>query len=138
MFDLETKFNEFYKNKVSLFDEDISELRKKKRLNLDRLRDGLKEYNEENETDYKLVDDIEQGSVAMRTVIQLDENEYDIDVAIVFDKDNIPESTQKVKTIIEDALQRKCTQFKAAPEAKTNAVRLDYASGYHIDFAIYR
>ncbi|MEC5231981.1 nucleotidyltransferase [Bacillus licheniformis] len=138
MFDLETYFNEFYESEVRLSEEEISELRRKKRLNLDRLKDGLKEYNEENETDYKLVDDIEQGSVAMRTVIQLEENEYDIDVAIVFDKDNIPEGTQKVKAIIEDALQRKCTQFKAAPEAKTNAVRIDYASGYHIDFAIYR
>lgn len=138
LFNLESKFEEFYENEVRLSEEEISELRSKKRLNLERLKEGLKEYNEENKTDYKLVDDIEQGSIAMRTVIQLEENEYDIDIAIVFDKDNLPESTQKVKGIIEDALQRKCTQFKAAPEAKTNSVRIDYASGYHIDFAIYR
>lgn len=138
MFDLDNKFKAFYENEVRLSEEKIRELREKKRLNLDRLKEGLKEYNEENETNYKVVEEIEQGSVAMRTVIQLEEDEYDIDVAVVFDEENIPEGTKKIKEIIEDALIRKCTRFKAAPEAKTNCVRVEYASGYHIDFAIYR
>ena len=36
----------------------------------------------------KIVEKIEQGSVAMATVIQNDSNDYDIDVAIVFDEEN--------------------------------------------------
>lgn len=76
--------------------------------------------------------------MAMSSVTQSDEKEYDIDVAIVFDKDNIPEGTTSVKNIVEDALRRKCKQFKTEPEALTNAVRVEYSDGYHVDFAVYR
>ncbi|WHY60384.1 nucleotidyltransferase [Cytobacillus firmus] len=138
MFDLEKKFTSFYTDCVKLSDQEINSLREKKRINIDRLRDGLSEYNDENNAEYKIMEIIEQGSVAMRTVTQHDQKEYDIDVAVVFDSSNIPDDTKKVKSFIEDALQRKCKQFKASPKAKTNAVTLEYASGYHIDFAIYR
>ncbi|OOR04017.1 nucleotidyltransferase [Bacillus mycoides] len=138
MYDLNAEFTTFYENHVRLSETDICSLREKKRLNIDRLKEGLQEYNEEFGTNYKVVEDIEQGSVAMRTVTQHDEKEYDIDVAIVFDKNNIPEGTKDVKAIVEDALQRKCSRFKADPKAKTNAVTVEYASGYHIDFAVYR
>lgn len=74
----------------------------------------------------------------MATVIQNDENDYDIDVAVVFEKDNLPEGTTTTKNMVVSALERKCTGFKAKPEAKTNCVRIAYAEGYHIDFAIYR
>lgn len=138
MYNLNSMFTKFYEEWVRLPEDEIKSLRSKKTLNIDRLKEGLKEYNEEHKTDYKLVETIEQGSVAMRTVTQHDQKEYDIDIAIVFDANGIPEGTKKVKSIVEDALQRKCAQFKASPEAKTNAVTIEYASGYHIDFAIYR
>lgn len=114
------------------------ELFEKKRLNIDRLKEGLKEYNKENNTDYKVVDNIVQGSVAMSTVTQNDDNDYDIDVAVVFEKDSLPPGTTATKNIVVNALKRKCTGFKTEPEAKTNCVRIVYAEGYHIDFAIYR
>ena len=118
---------------------ETNKLREKKRINIERLKEGLKEYNEDNKTDYSIVENIEQGSVAMSTVIQNDENDYDIDVAIVFDKDNIGEiGTIAIKNIVVNALKRKCTNFKTEPEAKTNCVRIVYADNYHIDFAIYR
>lgn len=138
MYDLNSQFNDFYKNYVMLPEEEKNRLRELKKLNIDRLKDGLSEYNEENETSYKLVEVLEQGSVAMGTVNQNDENDYDIDVAIVFDKDNIPEGNISVKNIIVDALKRKCTKLKKDPEFKTNCVRIIYSEGYHIDFAIYR
>ncbi|MCA1042418.1 nucleotidyltransferase [Bacillus infantis] len=138
MFDLRAKFNSFYTDCVKLSDAEIYSLREKKRLNVDRLKEGLSEYNSEHNTNYRIVEDIEQGSVAMRTVTQHDKKEYDIDVAVVFEATDIPENPRDVKAIVEDALQRKCTRFKAAPKAKTNAVTVEYASGYHIDFAIYR
>ncbi|MDV2884804.1 nucleotidyltransferase [Alkalihalophilus pseudofirmus] len=138
MYNLKSKFSTFYEEEVRLSDKEIESLREKKRKNVERLKDGLEEYNEENSTSYKVVEVIEQGSVAMRTVVQYDKKEYDIDVAVVFEADSIPEGTTKVKKIVEDALKRKCSQFKASPIAKTNSVRVDYASGYHIDFAVYR
>ena len=36
------------------------------------------------------------------------------------------------------ALKRKTKQFNAEPEVKTSCVRIKYADGYHIDFAVYR
>lgn len=118
--------------------DEQNNLRSKKSTNIDRLESGLKEYNEENKTSYAIVETIEQGSMAMSTITQNDENEYDIDVAIVFEKDNLPIGTTATKNIVVNALKKKCKQFKTEPESLTNAVRVQYADGYHIDFAIYR
>ncbi|MEK4513956.1 cyclic GMP-AMP synthase DncV-like nucleotidyltransferase [Paenibacillus sp. FSL H8-0122] len=97
----------------------------------------MEEYNEEKGTDYKLAETpIVQGSVAMSTVVQNENNDYDIDVAIVFD--NLPDGTTAAKNMIVNALKKKCSQFNVEPEAKTNCVRIVYAENYHIDFAIYR
>jgi len=139
MYDLSKEFKEFYYNEVVLSSEETSNLREKKRLNIERLKSGLEEYNAENSTNYKIVETLEQGSIAMSTVTQNEANDYDIDVAIVFDKDNLNGlGSIAVKNVIVDALNRKCTNFKTPPEAKTNCVRIVYADNYHIDFAIYR
>ena len=139
MYNLEKDMKKFYYNEVVLSKSEINNLREKKKINIDRLKDGLKEYNEENGTDYKIAETIEQGSVAMSTVIQNDKNDYDIDIAIVFDSSNIGDmGSIAIKNIIVNALKRKCTNFKIEPEAKTNCVRIEYVDNYHIDFAIYR
>lgn len=139
MYDLEKEMKKFYYNEVVLQKEETCKLREKKKLNIDRLKDGLKEYNEENKMDYKIAETIEQGSVAMSTVIQNDKNDYDIDVAIVFDETNIGDiGAIAIKNVIVDSLKRKCTNFKNEPEAKTNCVRIEYSDNYHIDFAIYK
>lgn len=139
MYDLSKSFLDFYKNHVGLPADKQNELRKKRDLNLERLKAGLKEYNEEHKTDFKISETRTQGSMAMHTVVQNDGNDYDIDVAIVFEKDNLAgKGAQAIKNVIVDALKRKCTGFTTEPEAKTNCVRIVYANGYHVDFAIYR
>ena len=139
MYDLEKEMKKFYYNEVVLPKDETNNLREKKNLNIDRLKEGLKEYNEDNNTDYKIAETIEQGSVAMSTVIQNDKNDYDIDIAIVFDNTNIGDICSiAIKKVIVDSLKRKCTNFKNEPEAKTNCVRIEYADNYHIDFAIYK
>lgn len=139
MYDLSKSFHDFYKNHVVLSAEKQNELRKKRDLNLERLKAGLKEYNEEHKTNYKISETRTQGSMAMHTVVQNDGNDYDIDVAIVFEKDNLAgKGAQAIKNVVVDALKRKCTGFATEPEAKTNCVRIVYANGYHVDFAIYR
>ena len=40
--------------------------------------------------------------------------------------------------MVADALRRKTKQFNAEPEVKTSCVRVQYADGYHIDFAVFR
>lgn len=139
MYDLNGKFNSFYSNHVVLKKAQKNELYEKKTLNIDRLKDGLIAYNEEHGTNYKMAEEpVTQGSVAMHTVTQNESNDYDIDVAIVFEKDNFPDTTTIAKRVIEKALLKKCTGFKVAPKAHTNCVRIIYQDGYHVDFAIYR
>ena len=139
MFDVSSKFNSFYNSKVVLPQKDQNELYNKMKLNIDRLKDGLKEYNLENSTSYQLVDSVVQGSVSMSTVVQIENNKYDIDVAIIFDRDCIGEiGPRALRNIVVDALKRKTQVFKVKPENKTSCVRVSYGDGYHIDFAVYR
>lgn len=139
MYDLSGKFNTFYSTHVVLKKDQKNELYEKKKLNIQRLKAGLIAYNEEFGTDYKMAEEpVIQGSVAMHTVTQNESNDYDIDVAIVFEKDNFPDTTLLAKRVIEKALLKKCSGFTIAPKAHTNCVRIVYKDGYHIDFAIYR
>lgn len=144
MYDINDKMKKFYREKVVLSKSNQKGLIDKKNLNLKRLKDGLKEYNDENNTDYQIVDEIVQGSVAMQTIVQSEENDYDIDIGITFNKDNLPEpvtsenNTKTVKNIIHEALLKKASCFKNPPEKLTNCIRVIYEEGYHIDFAIYR
>lgn len=139
MFNLSRTVEKFYEERVSLAGDTKKTLREKKDLNVRRLKDGLKDYNKDHFTNYKIEGILEQGSVAMTTVTKNEENDFDIDVAIIFDEDNIGDITPRaIKNVVVEALKNKCTNFKTPPEALTNCVRIVYADNYHIDFAIYR
>lgn len=139
MYDLSSKFASFYNDSVVLSQAKQTNLHSKKDLNIQRLKDGLKEYNEENNTSYSIADTCVQGSVAMSTVVQNEDGDYDIDVAVVFDKSTLGDKgAQATRNMVANALQRKTKQFNAEPEVKTSCVRIKYSDGYHIDFAIYR
>ncbi len=139
MYDLSSEFEKFYKTEVVLPDTKQQELRSKRKLNVDRLKDGLTEINKEDGTEYKIAEDRIQGSMAMHTIVQNDDNDFDIDVAIVFDKENLgglgPRAT---RNMVARALKKKTKQFAEEPEVKTSCVRLRYQDGYHVDFAIFR
>lgn len=52
----------------------------------------------------------------MHTVVQNDEKDYDIDVAIVFEKDNLNNlGPLATRNMVADALKRKTAQFNAEP-----------------------
>lgn len=139
MYDLSSKFNTFYSSHVVLPQSEQSSLYHKKDLNLQRLKDGLKEYNDENKTAYSIVEDRVQGSVAMSTVVQNEDSDYDIDAAVVLRKSDLgTKGAQATRNMVANALRRKTKQFNAEPEVKTSCVRVKYADGYHIDFAVYR
>lgn len=139
MYDLSSKFNTFYDSHVVLSQAEQTNLHSKKDLNIQRLKDGLKEYNEENKTSYSIVETCTQGSVAMSTVVQNEDGDYDIDVAVVFDKSALGDKgAQATRNLVANALKRKTKQFNTEPEVKTSCVRIKYADGYHIDFAVYR
>lgn len=75
----------------------------------------------------------------MSTVVQNEEKDYDIDVSVIFDKSAFGEKGPLAsRNIVADALKRKTKQFNAEPEVKTSCVRVKYADGYHMDFAVFR
>lgn len=138
MYDLNKEMNTFHDKHVILSDEDVKNVKEKMELNIERLIKGLEEFSEEVGADYKLAEHMVQGSIAMNTVTQKENNEYDIDVAIIFEKDSLPEGTTATKNVVLNALKKKAAYFKDEPKKKTNCIRVQYADGYHIDFAIYR
>ncbi len=140
MFDCSTEFNKFYRTEVVLPENEQNELRKKRKLNIKRLKEGLIEYNDEKKTNYKIAENRIQGSMAMHTTVQNDKNDYDIDVGIVFESENLGElGPLATRNMVADALTRKTAQFAEDPEVKTSCVRLKYTSkGYHVDFSPFK
>lgn len=139
MYDCSKEFNKFYKNHVVLPAEQQNHLRKRRKLNIDKLKNGLKEYNEENETNFKIAEERIQGSMAMHTIVQNDSNDFDIDVGIVFEADNLADrGAESTRKMVQNSLKRKTNTFANEPEVKTSCVRLKYSEGYHVDFAIFK
>lgn len=140
MYDCSKEFNRFYRTEVVLPAKEQNELRQKRKLNIKRLKDGLLEYNDEKKKDYKISEERIQGSMAMHTITQNDENDYDIDIGIVFESDNLDDlGPLATRNIVADALERKTKQFAEVPDVKTSCVRLMYSSkGYHVDFAVFK
>ena len=139
MLDCSAELNKFYNKKVVLPEKDKDKLWESRRKNIKRLKNGLEKYNQENNTSYNIEEDLIQGSMSMHTVVQNDENNYDIDVAIVFDEDDLkdkgPEST---RNMVANALKKETSQFSEEPEVKTGCVRIKYSTGYHVDFAVFK
>lgn len=138
MFDCSKELTDFYLNHVVLPIDKKRELQEKRRLNIKRVKSGLKKYNDKNGTDYSIVEDLIQGSVAMSTIVQNDSNDYDIDVGIAFDEDDLDLTPSKVRNIISESLDSEMYQFSEPSEVKTSCVRVNYSTGYHIDFAVYK
>ena len=139
MFNVHDRLNEFYKDHVRLGSDEKKKLAGYRDTNLDRLKSGLDKLGEEDNTTYAYYQYCRnQGSYAMFTLNQHPDNEYDIDIAIVFKKDDLPSSALKARQRVADAFKKVAGNFAQDPEARTNAVTVWYAEGYHIDFAVYR
>lgn len=141
MYDISSDLQCFYDHYVRLGGKLRQQLAGYRDLNITRLKNGLddlaKETNRPHPHPY---DSKNQGGYAMHTLNQdpNNDNDYDIDIALIFHKDEIPENSLKARQRVRDALCKRCTNFTKEPESRTNAVTVWYAEGYHIDFAIYR
>lgn len=139
MYDLSEELDTFFSEHVELSPDKIDELFEKKDFNIDRLERGLDKYNDENSTNYSLEDSYVQGSVGMGTVTQNEENDYDIDVGILIDEENIDDiGSGKIKNVVLNAFEQINANFSTPPEKLTNCIRFTYKDGYQIDFAVYR
>jgi hypothetical protein len=139
MFDLASEMFRFYDDEVRLKKPDRDELASYRDINLARLNSGLDALEEatgEAHPHYHSYRN--QGSYAMLTLNKHADGDYDIDVGVLFRKDNLPDAPADARKRVRDALLKKCTNFSKEPEARTNAVTIWYAEGYHVDFAVYR
>jgi hypothetical protein len=141
MYDISNNLQYFYDNYVRLGVKLRQQLAGYRDLNINRLKNGLDDLAKETERPHPHpYDSKNQGGYPMHTLNQdpNNDNDYDIDIALIFHKDEIPQNPLKARQRVRDALCKRCTNFTKEPEARTNAVTVWYAEGYHIDFAIYR
>lgn len=116
------------------------------------VKDKLRDHREANRNRLKrnrpenirLNDDhfIPQGSMAIGTTVQEENNAYDIDDGVWFHKDDLKKkdgtayTARETQEMVRDAL--KDPNFNKQPELHNNCVRVFYAEGHHVDVPCYR
>jgi tRNA nucleotidyltransferase (CCA-adding enzyme) len=76
----------------------------------------------------------DQGSYAMNTGIIPMDNDYDIDVGIIFDVTNSEYDSKKLKKLVYTALNK---VLKRTVTYNRPCITVEYSAGYHVDLAIY-
>ena len=128
----------FHNDKVTLKKNQQDNMRERRDATRTRLKSQLQKGEKPLPKEF-----IKQGSYAMRTMVQDDGNDYDIDDGVYFTQDSLkgPNGGDKAAR---DARQMVCDalgdddRFSREPEVKTNCVRVFYKAGYHVDLPIYR
>jgi hypothetical protein len=139
IFNLHDELNSFYELHVRLGKDRRKKLAGYRDACLERLKEGLKKLGDERSTVYKaFIRYIGQGSYPMYTLNQHANDEYDIDVALIFRSEDLPTTALEARKRMADALLATGGNFREDPEARTNAVTVWYADGPHVDLAIYR
>lgn len=137
MFDTSKELLAYFDEKVRLTETQRKEMRERRDSNRDRLNKGLAKASQPT-----VVSNIIQGSYAMRTMVQNDGNDYDIDDGAVFKRDDLKgaqggdKSPLQARQMVCDALQD--GKFKRQPEVRPKCVRVFYDTGYHVDVPVYR
>lgn len=122
---------------VSLPQFDRDEMRKRRDSNRKRLKDGLAA------DEFPLPQFFEsQGSYRMKTMVQDEDQDYDIDDGAYFAKGDLVgtrgayltslQARERVRNAIDDG------SFATPPEVRSNCVRVFYKKGYHVDIPVYR
>jgi hypothetical protein len=127
----------YHADKVTLSNDDQAEMRERRDNGRTRLKNGL------TKAVHPLPDGFSsQGSYAMRTMVQDDAYDYDIDDGVYFDKEDLKDSNgdylgaNDARKRVRNALKDDRLTYDAV--VKTNCVRQQYPDGYHIDIPVYR
>lgn len=135
--DCNSEINKYHSSEVVLLKFQQDEMRSRRDNGRIRLENGL--TNADHPLPYLVSF---QGSYAMRTMIQDDENDYDIDDGVYFEYDDLVDihgyelEPKAARKRVKKALYDERLSFDA--EVKNNCVRQYYPQGYHIDLPVYR
>ena len=133
-----SEMTNFHRDNVTLSNTQQGEMRTRRNAGRTRLENGLIEAMKPQPKEVE-----SQGSYMMRTMVQDDANDYDIDDGAYFASDDLKDdagTALKPKA----ARQRVCDalswdgRLKHEATVKPNCVRQVYAAGYHIDIPVYR
>jgi len=119
--------------KLGTYDENES-LREKRDLLIDELNvqlKGEKIPGTDKDLTFKKFD---QGSYAMNTGIKPKDDDFDIDVGIVFNISNDEYESHKIKKLVHNKLDK---QHNRTVEYNRPCLTVKYSDGYHVDLAIY-
>ncbi len=128
----------FHRDEVALSWTQQVDMRTRRDAGRTRLQNGLDTAEKPQPREVR-----SQGSYQMRTMVQDQENEYDIDDGAYFDQDDLKHDDGLPLTPLA-ARQRVCDalkwdgRLKHEAEVKNNCVRQAYPAGYHIDVPVYR
>lgn len=136
MFDFSKEISKFHANYVRLTNDQRADMKRRREVNLDRIRAGLAELNKP-----KVAETINQGGYAQKTMTQPPESDqesrYDIDLGVVFEQDDAV-GARTTRGWVCDAIAQKATNMKHDPASKKKCVRVVYADGYQCDFPVFR
>lgn len=136
--DCHSEMTGFHRDNVTLSNKQQSEMRTRRDAGRTRLANGLNEAKKPLPKKFR-----SQGSYQMRTMVQDDGNDYDIDDGAYFASDDLKDD-YGVALTPKAARQRVCDalvwdgRLKQEATVKRNCVRQVYAAGYHIDIPVYR
>lgn len=135
--DFNKEMKGFHADKVTLSNPDQAEMRSRRDNGRTRLDNGLAKAKHPQPKEFS-----SQGSYAMRTMVEDDQCDYDIDDGVYFEKDELKDAdgnhlgARDARSRIRNALKDDRLAYDAT--VKTNCVRQKYPDGYHIDIPVYR
>ena len=131
---LQKEFGKFHEEiKLKKFDEN-QDLRKKRDLLFQDLRDGLKDEKIPGTTKKLTFREINQGSYAMNTGIKPKNEDYDIDIGAVFNITNDEYNSAELKKLVRDKLNRGHRTVNYNRPCLTVEYKTE---DYHVDLAVY-
>jgi hypothetical protein len=138
MFDCSEDMKGYHSDEVNLSNDDQGEMRCRRDNGRTRLNNGLTKDGLTEPSDIQ-----SQGSYAMRTMVQDDGCDYDVDDGVYFEKEDLKDAAgsyltpEQARQRVADALM-KDQRLAEDAEVRNNCVRQKYPQGYHIDLPVYR
>lgn len=137
MYNYNKQITAYHSEKVNLPEKVRDKLRGHRSANQDRIIRNISKGINVTKSSF-----VKQGSYAMRTTIQHEENDYDIDDGLMMKKEELvgergaEMSALQVRQMILETV--KDDKFSKQPESLKNCVRVFYQEGHHVDIPCYR